>query len=38
MCIAVMGCKDCCELFCTEGESNAAVKPVPKCPKVFLFV
>ena len=36
MCIAVMGCRDCCELFCSK-ESDAPVpassKPVPKCPK-----
>ena len=33
MCIAVMGCKDCCELFCAAEEPGATVKPVPKCPK-----
>ena len=33
MCIAVMGCKDCCELFCTDDGAEASVKPVPKCPK-----
>ena len=31
MCIAVMGCKDCCELFCSD-EVAAGAKPVPKCP------
>lgn len=34
VCIAVMGCKDCCELFCAGGEaSEATAKPVPKCSK-----
>ena len=32
MCIAVMGCKDCCELFCTDDAAAASTKPVPKCP------
>jgi len=32
MCIAVMGCKDCCELFCTADGAAASAKPVPKCP------
>ena len=34
VCMAVMGCKDCCELFCTDDADTAAsAKPVPKCPK-----
>lgn len=33
MCIAVMGCEDCCELFCTDEQNSAAsTNKIPKCP------